>query len=93
MPWIAQSERPYFNTALNQIEQITTKGQLEYCIFYLMLLYMDGKEYRYSNLHDVVYAAIHCGDEFRRLYLDVREDKAREKNGDIILDDGGEEDL
>lgn len=60
-----------------------TKGDLEYIVFKIMKLYMSKKEYRYSTLHDVVYAVQHCADEFRRRYLDKREDEARETNGDI----------
>lgn len=48
-----------------------------------MTMYMQDKEMRYSTLHDCVYAAQHCSDEFRRRYLDVREDKAMEENGGI----------
>lgn len=44
---------------------------------------MRNKEARYSTLHDCVYAAQHCADEFRRNFLDKREDKAKEENGDI----------
>ncbi len=83
MPYITKSERPWFNDKLDKIDKITTKGQLEYCIFHLMKKYMSTREQRYSNLHDTVYAAQHCADEFRRRYLDKREDKAIEENGDI----------
>ena len=38
---------------------------------------------KYSDLHDCTYAAMHCADEFRRRYLDVREDAAKHLNGDI----------
>ena len=44
---------------------------------------MKTKPYKYSDLHDCVYAAQHCADEFRRRYLDKREDRARKENGDI----------
>lgn len=45
---------------------------------------MEDKEKRYSTLHDCTYAAQHCADEFRRRYLDRREDAAMNKNGDIV---------
>lgn len=83
MPYIKQSERTKFDQHLNQIEKIETKGELEYCIFKLMMKYMQDKEQKYSTLHDCTYAAIHCGDEFRRRFLDKREDEANLKNGDI----------
>ena len=83
MPYIKQEDRAKFNI-LNSIEKIETKGELEYCIYRLMVKYMDGKEFKYSVLHDCTYASQHCADEFRRRFLDKREDKAREENGDIF---------
>jgi len=83
MPYIRPAERTKFNNILNEIPEIQTKGELEYCIFKLMKAYMAIRKFRYSNLHDVVYAAHHCADEFRRRFLDKRENEAREQNGDI----------
>jgi len=83
MPYILQSERQQFDSKI-QLDKIETKGQLEYCIFKLMLIYMKDKPQRYSTLHDCTYAAAHCSDEFRRRYLDRREDFAKTQNGDII---------
>lgn len=86
MPYIKQENRKkydddFFNFSNAKIE---TKGDLEYCIFKLMKFFMSTRENKYSNLHDCVYAAQHCADEFRRRYLDKREDKAIEENGDIL---------
>ena len=83
MPYIKQDERKKYDDVLNQLHTIETKGQLEYCIFSLMQIYMENKEYRYSTLHDCVYAAAHCSDEFRRRFLDKKEDEASFENGDI----------
>lgn len=83
MPYIAQKLRPKYNVALDQIADIPTKGELEYCIYKLMMRFMKDKEKRYSNYHDMVYAAYHAGHEGKRRYLDKREDKAIEENGDI----------
>lgn len=83
MPYIEQSQRTKFDEHLDKIEKIETKGELEYCIFKVMKKYMKNKELRYSILHDCTYAAIHCGDEFRRRFLDERENHARFQNGDI----------
>jgi len=44
---------------------------------------MAVRQYRYSKLHDCCYAVQHCADEFRRRFLDKREDDARKTNGDI----------
>ena len=85
MPYIIPQDRPPFDKVLDQLkpENFKTKGELEYCIFKLMGIYMNGKDAKYSNYHDTVYAATHCGDEFRRRFLDAREDHAREENGDV----------
>lgn len=85
MPYIAMDQRHQFRILLSKLPSIATKGELEYCIFYLMKKYMQTKDIKYLNLHDTTYAAIHCGDEFRRRYLDNREDIAKEKNGDIDI--------
>lgn len=83
MPYIHWDDRNKYDSVLNQITKIDTKGELEYCIFKLMRLYMKDKSARYSNLHDTTYAATHCADEFRRRFLDDRENSARELNGDV----------
>ena len=83
MPYIKKEQRKKYDFALDDIKQIENKGELEYCIFKLMIKYMYDKEERYSNLHDCVYAAMHCADEFRRRYLDIRENTAIVENGDI----------
>ena len=84
MPYIPQADRPQFDKVLENLPEIKTKGELEYVVFYLMKRnFMKIKAWRYALLHDCVYAVIHAGDEFRRRYLDKREDKAIEENGDI----------
>ena len=85
MPYIKQEDRVNFDKCLDLIENINTKGELEYCIFKLMILYSSNKTVNYSNLHDTTYAAMHCADEFRRRFLDKREDSAMDNNGDIVL--------
>ena len=83
MPYIKKIDRKKYDEVLNKIKEIDTKGDLEYCIFKLMKIYMSTREYRYSELHNTVYASEHCADEFRRRYLDIRENSAIETNGDI----------
>lgn len=83
MPYIKKAMRTKFDEHLNKILFIETKGELEYCIYKLMKRYMKDKEKKYSTYHDTTYAAIHCGDEYRRRYLDNREDNAIEDNGDV----------
>lgn len=83
MPYIDEELRPQYDEGLNKIPDIKTKGELEYCIFKLMRIFMRTRDERYTQLHDATYAAMHCADEFRRRFLDKREDVAREKNGDV----------
>ena len=83
MPYIKEELRTFYDGQLSNIIDIKTKGELEYIIFKLMKIYMGNKKYNYSNLHDVCYSAMHCADEFRRRFLDEREDSARLENGDI----------
>lgn len=83
MPYIKSKDRKKFNKMCKYCPDISTKGELEFIIFWLMKQYMKNKEYRYSNLHDCVYASQHCADEFRRRFLDKREDEAIKENGDI----------
>jgi hypothetical protein len=68
---------------LSNIE-IKDKGELEYLIFSIMQEYMRIREKRYTTLHDCVYAVQHCSDEFRRRFLDIRENNAMDINGDIF---------
>jgi hypothetical protein len=83
MPYIDPNLRTKYDQVLNQMPDIDTKGDLEYCIFKLMKRFMKTREQRYSTLHEVCYCAHHCGDEYRRRYLDKREDEAIDKNGDV----------
>lgn len=83
MPYITEQDRKKFEQHLAVFPEFKNKGELEYVIFTLMKCYMKTREYRYTELHNCVYASMHCADEFRRRFLDKREDKAREKNGDV----------
>lgn len=85
MPYIKQKDRRKFDEGLANLPIPQTKGELEYCIFYLMKLYMEPLDVNYTNLHDTVYAAQHCADEFRRRFLDHREIVALDLNGDIEI--------
>ena len=84
MPYIEQKDREKFRESEECRPNIQTKGELEYCIFKLMQDYKTNHYHNYANLHDCTYAAQHCADEFRRRFLDVREDHAQDVNGDII---------
>jgi len=86
MPYVSETDRRKYEAivlAIDLLPEIVTKGDLEFLIFKLMKKYMKTRESRYSTLHDCTYAASHCSDEFRRRFLDVRENQALEANGDI----------
>jgi hypothetical protein len=86
MPYVTKSDREKYNDilrAINNLKEIENKGSLEFLVFSLMVKYMKTREFRYSTLHDVVYAVQHSADEYRRRFLDKREDEARLTNGDI----------
>ena len=83
-PYIKKNDRYNYEEVLKELPDIETKGDLEFCITYLMKRkFMNSRDYRYSTLHDCVYACQHSADEFRRRYLDKREDVALNENGDI----------
>lgn len=83
MPYITQEDRKKFDKILKMMPTIPTKGDLEYCITMLQHNYMSTKVWSYTELHNTVYATIHAGDEFRRRFLDKREDSAIIANGDV----------
>lgn len=84
MPYIQEKQRDEYDSVLEQLKEIKTKGDLEYCVCQLMKVFMKTRENRYSPLHDCCYAVQHCADEFRRRFLDAREDDAMKSNGDVF---------
>lgn len=86
MPYVNKESRDKYGDLKRNIEfmnEIETKGDLEYLVTVLMNKYMSTREKRYSTLHDVVYAVQHCADEYRRRHLDKRENEALTENGDV----------
>ncbi len=86
MPYIKNEDRQKFTNILKQLPKFENKGEMEFAIFYIMQHYMSNHEFKYAELHNTVYAAAHCSDEFRRRFLDGREDVAMFNNGDITID-------
>lgn len=84
MPHINDSQKEKYSELLYRLHETTihNKGELEFLVFRLMRQYMKTREMRYSDLHEVVYAVIHSAEEFKRLYLDKREDQAIAENGE-----------
>lgn len=83
MPYIKQELRAKYDSIINLLPDIDNKGDLEYIVTKIMKKFMSTRERRYSTLHEVVYAVMHCADEYRRRYLDKREDEAIIENGDV----------
>lgn len=83
MPYILKNDRVKFDKILTNLPEMKSKGELEYVVFKIMKLFMKTRETKYTPLHACVYAVIHAGEEFKRRFLDKREDEAKEKNGDI----------
>lgn len=83
MPYIKKGDRIKFDKVLNNLPEIQSKGELEYIVYKIMKHFMKNRKFRYTFLHACVYAVMHCADEFRRRFLDKRENQARFKNGDI----------
>lgn len=82
MPHIAESERGKYKIVIDNLPIIETKGDLEYCVFRIMKKFMSTRKICYTNLHDSVYGVIHSAEEYKRLYLDKREELAIAKNGE-----------
>jgi hypothetical protein len=85
MPYIAKELRDKYRNVLRNLPDIETKGDLEYCVYWLLKKYMVNRPFKYTELHEAVYGVIHAGEEFKRQNLDKREDQAKEMNGDIEL--------
>ena len=83
MPYIKKQFRKQYDEIINGLPNIESKGDLEYIVTKVMKKFMKTRERRYSTLHEVVYAVMHCADEYRRRYLDKREDEAIIENGDV----------
>ena len=86
MPYIDPIFREKYGDVIYDLSniEITNKGELEFILFSILKVYMKNRKFCYSELHDTVYACQHVADEYRRRYLDVRENEALSKNGDII---------
>jgi hypothetical protein len=84
MPYIKADLRIKYDKIINQLPDIDNKGDLEYIVTKIMKRFMSTRERRYSTLHEVVYAIMHCADEYRRRHLDKREDEAIIENGDVL---------
>ena len=84
MPYIKKENRYKYDKIVDLLPEIENKGDLEYIIFKVMKQYIKNKAFKYSVLHDATYATMHCADEFRRRFLDKRENESLNTNGYIF---------
>jgi hypothetical protein len=85
MPYIKPKDRSKYDAALDLLPvTIETKGDLEYCLMWVVRRFLSTRLRTYTNLHDAAYAADHVGHEIRRRFLDVREEEALAENGDVL---------
>jgi hypothetical protein len=86
MPYVDRNSRDKYievDKAISRLNSIENKGDMEYILFRILVKFMSTREFKYSTLHEAVYGCQHVADEFRRRFLDVRENQALESNGDI----------
>jgi hypothetical protein len=85
MPYIKKELRSKYSDIMYEISNIdiSSKGELEYLLFSILKEYMNRRRFCYHDLHDATYACQHVADEFRRRFLDVRENEAMNENGYI----------
>jgi len=62
---------------------INSRGDLNYIYFYMARKYLDKKGYTYHPISDTKAAARDSADELNRRFMNKREDKAIEENGDV----------
>jgi len=51
MPYIKPDDRTKFDEILNKLPHMSNKGELEYCVYKIMVRYMKNRDRRYSELH------------------------------------------
>ena len=89
MPYIKRKTRALYGGVLNRIDTIgiKTEGDLEFLICSLQDTFMTGKGkgFRYTWLRRCWGATAHAAHEFRRRFLDRREDDAFWENGEVFL--------
>ena len=83
MPYIPQSERKQFDKGLNQLKP-QTKGQLTYCLFNVVLDYLQREPgIKYESLSNAISALKDAEHELRRRFLYQSEDAKRKAHGCI----------
>jgi hypothetical protein len=85
-PYIPKHNRLEMECALQEVAaKIVTKGDLCYAIYSLGLRYIQDRTKRYTIISDACSAMSDAEHELRRRVLDIYEDTAIQKNGDIPI--------
>lgn len=82
MPYIIPEVRKLLRDNAEAID----KGQLNFLISEIMILYLHRKGLSYENISDAIGAAQDAADEMKRRILAPYEDKKIGQNGDIYQD-------
>ncbi len=80
MPYIDQEKRKQI---LSGQAICRTKGELNFCLSTLMLLYVKTLGISYQNISDAISAATDAAEEMRRRLLNPYEDEKIKEHGDI----------
>jgi len=91
MPYISQNKRKQpdmvrlTRAIARAVESgaIDCRGDMNYVYFYMARRYMNQYGYTYHKISDVKNAAKDSADEINRRFMDKRENKAIEENGDV----------
>ena len=88
MPYIEDHERECFKDNLAEIvKNITSVGQLTYCIYYLMVNCLKQSDVfnksHYKERSSVRACALDAAQEFWDKYIRSYEDKKEEENGSV----------
>ena len=84
MPYITQAERKNLDENIdNLVEDIKTEGQLNYCIYRIMIRKMWDWSLCYSTLNKLIGVFECCKAEFQRKFVVPYEESKIRENGDI----------
>lgn len=83
MPYISQGHRDKYRKMFNELNGISTPGQLNYLITCLVKEYIGQNKITYTMLNDIMGALESAKQEFYRRVVVLYEEKKIEDNGDV----------
>jgi len=92
MPYIESERRKVYDPAINLIvdemliadDDDQVKGELNYCIYKIILKYMGMRGHKYFRLQDFIFGVLGaCQNELARRMLNPYEEKKIMDNGDV----------